>query len=162
MLEEMYREAAAILVLRPLDYTMPDEGGVELLLLHKPRKRDAWQLPQGGMEEGESVEQAAVRELAEEAGLTDVSVIGASETIYLYDFPASFRRFRPDHIKGQRIRFVFALVSREAQVTVDEDEIDDSLWILPSALPAYIKRKEYRTIVERLIAEATALIRHES
>ncbi len=162
MSAEIYREAAAILVLRPSDYTMPRKGGMELLLLHKPRRRDAWQLPQGGMEEGETVEQCAVRELREEAGLRGVTVIGESHRIYQYDFPASFRRFRPDHIKGQRIRFVFALVSREAEVRVDGVEIDRHQWIVPSQLPRYIKRTEYRAIVEGLVAEAVALIRHES
>ncbi len=162
MPEETYREAAAILVLRPSGDTKSREDGLEMLLLHKPRKRDAWQLPQGGMEEGESVGQTAVRELAEEAGLQHVTVFGESGATYRYDFPASFRRFRPDHIKGQRIRFVFALISREAQVTVDQQEVDDYVWLLPSALSQYIVRKEYRSIVEELYREAASLIRHES
>jgi 8-oxo-(d)GTP phosphatase len=161
-MQETYRQAAAILVLRPTEYTMPDTGGLELLLLHKPRKRDAWQLPQGGQEEGETSEQCAVRELEEEAGLTDVLVIGASNRVYQYDFPASFRRFRPDHIKGQQIAFVFALVSREATVRVDNVEVDDAVWITPDRLPQYITRQEYLDIVRQLVAEAVPLIRHQS
>ena len=53
---DTYRSAASILVLRNAK-----RGGVkhELLLVHKPRKKDAWQLPQGGMEEGETPEQGA-------------------------------------------------------------------------------------------------------
>ena len=101
-----YRPAASVLVLRP-------SGGqgmqYEILLLHKPRKNDAWQLPQGGVEEGESVTQAAIRELQEEAGLTECRLIGVSPRVYQYDFPASFRRFRPDDVCGQRIQYVFAL-----------------------------------------------------
>lgn len=158
MLEERYREAAAILVLRPSQYTLSPKGGLELLLLHKPRKRDAWQLPQGGVEEGESAEQCAVRELAEEAGLTAVTVIGASPRVYAYDFPASFRRFRPDNVKGQRIQFVFARAEPDASVTVDGVEVDDFVWIPVSTLSQYVSRTEYRRVVEALYREAASLV----
>lgn len=159
MPEEHYREAAAILVLRS---STASRKAWELLLIHKPRKRDAWQLPQGGMEERETVEQCAVRELSEEAGLTQVTVVGASPRVYAYDFPASFRRFRPDSVKGQRIRFVFATAFPEAEVTVDGVEVDDAVWIPVSALSQYISRKEYRSLVEELYREAQPLLPHAS
>lgn len=158
MLEEHYREAAAILVLRP----SVEEGGLELLLLHKPRKSDAWQLPQGGVEAGESAEQCAVRELSEEAGLKNATVIGTSDRVYSYDFPASFRRFRPDAVKGQRIAFVYALVSRDAIVSVDDVEVNDHVWIPITALSKYITRREYRAMVEALYTEAASLVHHAS
>ncbi len=59
---DVYRSAASLIVLRP---RRGGSGDPQMLLLHKPRKRDAWQLPQGGCEEGETIEQAALRELME-------------------------------------------------------------------------------------------------
>jgi 8-oxo-dGTP pyrophosphatase MutT (NUDIX family) len=45
------------------------EGGVlEVLLVHRP-KYDDWTLPKGKLEPGETHEQAALREVAEETGL---------------------------------------------------------------------------------------------
>lgn len=148
-MQEVYRSAASALVFRPAN----NRAGVEMLLLHKPRKRDAWQLPQGGSEEGETVPQTAIRELREEAGIVDVTYLATSAEVYQYDFPASFRRFRPDHVRGQRIAFIFLLATVGAQVTVDGKEVDDFLWIAPEDTGTYIKRREYLSLVRRLIAE---------
>ncbi|UPA22194.1 NUDIX domain-containing protein [Candidatus Peribacteria bacterium] len=151
-MNDMYRAAASLLLLRPA------QNGYELLLLHKPRKRDAWQLPQGGAEKGETAEQCAVRELREEAGITDVTVLGKSDLVYKYDFPASYRRFRPDNICGQRIEFVFGTCSPDATVTVDNVEVDDFKWIPTDTVGEFLKRKAYLELVTSLIAEALARV----
>ena len=154
-MKEVYRHAASLLLLRSAVHRGGD-ADYELLLLHKPRKRDAWQLPQGGMEEGETPKECALRELQEEAGMTDVEVFGASTQAYQYDFPASYRRFRPDNVRGQHISYVFALTAPETAVHVDHSEIDAYRWIRPSELPQFVKRKEYLLLLERLLAEALA------
>jgi putative (di)nucleoside polyphosphate hydrolase len=135
---------------------MPEAGVFQVLLLHKPRKKDAWQLPQGGTEEGESIRDAALRELQEEAGISGVKYLGQSEHIYQYDFPASFRRFRPDHVCGQKIHFVFALADAGAAVTVDAKEIDRYVWVYPNQVSQYVKRKEYLKLANELIKEGIA------
>lgn len=151
---DMYRQAASMLLLKP-----DGPGAYSILLLHKPRKKDAWQLPQGGMEGEETPEECAVRELEEEAGLADVRVLGRSDTIYQYDFPASYRRFRPDNICGQKIFFVFALSPHsEVTVTVDDKEVDQFQWVKVDTLPKFLKRKEYLELVKHLYDEALPLV----
>ena len=145
-----YRSCASIVVY--------STDGEEVLLLHKPRKRDAWQLPQGGEEKGESLEEAAKRELKEEAGVS-AEVFGRSANVYQYDFPASYRRFRPDNVCGQRIEFVFARLKDGETVQVDEDEIDDHVWVLPEQIGKYIKRKEYLGFVRKIVEEGKGLLR---
>lgn len=151
---DCYRSAASLLLLRP------DEQGTgwEILLLHKPRKKDAWQLPQGGVEEGENPEQCAVRELQEEAGLTGATILGTSNLIYQYDFPASYRRFRPDNVCGQKIHFVYGTIGRDAVVQVDNNEVNQFKWITIGQMPRYLKRAEYRELAENLYKEALAAI----
>lgn len=153
-MQDVYRRAASILVLRPID-----GGGHQILLLHKPRKKDDWQLPQGGIEEGEGVTGAALRELQEEADLTGCRVLGRSQQVYQYDFPESFRKFRPDNVKGQRIEYVFALAPADARVTVDGVEVDQSVWVEVDKLGQFIKRSEYLEIVNGLFEEACSIIR---
>ncbi len=153
---DSYREAASILLLRP------DTDGrwenFEVFLIHKPRKKDAWQLPQGGKEEGETDEQCAVRELKEEAGIDGIAVLGTSEITYTYDFPKSYRKFRPDSICGQKIAFLIGTVDRDASVTLDKVEVDDCVWVSPEKVSTYVKRKEYLTLVRGLIEEAKELL----
>lgn len=153
LMKEVYRRCASIIVFR----RAPD-GSHEVLLLRKPRKRDIWQLPQGGVEEGESLEAAAVRELEEEAGIA-VRAIGQSKRVYQYEFPPSYRRFRPDNVRGQRIGFVFAKVAAETKVQVDHREINGFVWAREADLGKYLKRKAYREIVIGLIAEGAKLLR---
>jgi 8-oxo-dGTP pyrophosphatase MutT (NUDIX family) len=159
---DVYRQAASILVLRPVSACGPDGCGdaYQILLLHKPRRRDNWQIPQGGIEHGEDVEKAALRELEEEAGLKDCRVLGQSAKLYQYDFPSSFRRFRPDNVRGQQIRFVYALAPKDAKVRVDGKEIDGHTWTEKGKLSAYLKRKEYLGLVNDLYDEAVDLIEH--
>lgn len=153
--KDCFRQAASLLLLRP---TQADQ--YELLLLHKPRKRDAWQLPQGGREADETVEQCAVRELQEEAGIANVTVLGVSDLIYEYKFPASYRRFRPDHICGQQIAFVYGVCPADTEVKVDGVEVDRYQWIAPPTVGKILRRKEYLTIVKSLIDEALIALKN--
>lgn len=157
-MKEVYRSAASVLVLRPV---VGQPGQFHILLLHKPRKRDAWQLPQGGREEGETAEQGALRELMEEAGIRTARFLGRSNHVYQYDFPASYRKFRPDHVKGQRIEFIFAAVSPETAVTVDDKEVDRFVWVRPDQLHSYVKRKEYLGLVRKVYQEAKKVVERE-
>lgn len=51
-----------------------------------------WQMPQGGIDEGEDPEQAARRELYEETGLRSVEIIAESPRWYTYDLPPELAR----------------------------------------------------------------------
>lgn len=150
---DTYRQAASLLLLR----RQPDApDGFEFLLLHKPRKNDAWQLPQGGKEPGEDTPTAALRELQEEAGITGVRVLGVSREVYQYTFPEGFRRSRPDNVCGQRIEYVLAIAEQPITVAVDQNEVNDFRWITRAELSRYVQRREYQVLVEKLYAEAVA------
>ena len=50
------------------------QGDIEILLIQDVK--DRWTIPKGHIEQGETAEQAARREIAEEAGLADVEILG--------------------------------------------------------------------------------------
>lgn len=163
-MKDIYRQAASVLLLRPSGACSSDGCGAvyQMLLLKKFRGRDAWQLPQGGVEANESIEQAALRELMEEAGIAGARVFGQSTQCYTYDFPASFRCFRPDNVCGQCIKFVFALCPPGVTVAVDGKEIESHAWVLAEQLPLYIKRKEYLKRIEKMLEEARTVLKSKT
>lgn len=68
----------------------------------------AWQMPQGGMEDGESIKETAYKELKEETGInaTEVTYIGETAVWSCYDFPGTPKEGRGEKWKGQKQRFV--------------------------------------------------------
>jgi putative (di)nucleoside polyphosphate hydrolase len=66
---------------------------------------DAWQMPQGGIDPGESAEEAAIRELGEETGVHGglVDIIARSRTEHYYDLPDDLMgRMWGGKYRGQR------------------------------------------------------------
>ena len=50
-----------------------------------------WQFPQGGVDAGEELQAAALRELHEETGVRSASLLGRTEDWMAYDFPAGWK-----------------------------------------------------------------------
>jgi putative (di)nucleoside polyphosphate hydrolase len=141
-----HRPCVSVVVLRP-----STDNAYEVLLVHKPRKHDAWQVPQGGIEEGESTIQAGKRELMEETNIHLTSEINICPQVYLYDYPKSFIRFQKPRYAGQHLTFVTAYVPRNTVVTVDKQELDDFRWVNTKKIRRYLKRWKYRKVVESAI-----------
>jgi putative (di)nucleoside polyphosphate hydrolase len=93
-----------------------------------------WQLPQGGIDEGEDPAQAIFRELGEEIGTDRFEVIGEHEDWLTYDLPpelvgvALHGRYR-----GQRQRwFALRFTGRDEDIRLDLDphpEFDIWRWV---------------------------------
>ncbi len=61
----------------------------------------SWQFPQGGVEDGEDLLEAAKRELYEEVGIKDATLIYEMQDWIKYDFPPTLKMKISDKFKGQ-------------------------------------------------------------
>ena len=113
----------------------------------------AWQFPQGGIDEGETDEEALVREIEEEIGLKpdDYEVV-ESRGGYRYKFPDGVVKWRI-YRGQQQIYFRCALKGDESSIRLDahHQEFGDYRWILPEEfdldwLPKF-KRGVYASVL---------------
>lgn len=117
---------------------------------------DHWQMPQGGIDPGESPEEAAWRELQEEVGTTKAEILAESKTWYPYDLPHGLsRRIWKGQYRGQTQRW-FALrylgEDTDIDLTGHKPEFSEWRWISLEALPEVIVPFK-RPIYERVILE---------
>ncbi len=122
--------------------------------------QDAWQFPQGGVDEHESPEQAMYRELMEETGLnpSDVKVLGCTNDWLKYRLPKRFvrRNQSPVCIGQKQIWYMLRMTSAESAVNLaanEKPEFDSWCWIdywEPAKRVIFFKRKVYKRALKEL------------
>jgi putative (di)nucleoside polyphosphate hydrolase len=113
-----------------------------------------WQMPQGGIEKGETPRRAALRELKEEIGSDKVEVIGESRMWLKYELPAEIAggvwggRYRGQRQKWFAMRFTGN--DTDIDLASENPEFDAWKWMPPEQLPELIvsfKRQLYIDIL---------------
>lgn len=122
--------------------------------------QDAWQFPQGGINEDETIEEALFRELHEEVGLDpgSVQVLAETRNWLHYRLPKRLRRYNSTPgFKGQKQKwFLLRLLADEARVSFDcsrKPEFDYWRWVsywYPVCQVVDFKREVYRCALKEL------------
>ena len=118
---------------------------------------EAWQMPQGGIDDGEDPETAALRELEEEIGTCHVKILGRTKGWLTYDLPPELiGKVWKGKYRGQKqIWFAMRFLGDESEINIAtaHPEFRTWKWIAVGDLPDLIvpfKRTLYEDVIDQL------------
>ena len=108
----------------------------------KDNPGDKWQMPQGGVNEGENYITAMKRELVEETSISSIKVIKELEKIYQYELPENLIGIIwKGKYRGQKQKwYITRFLGEESEINLNTKhaEFIDWKWIEPKLLPEVI------------------------
>jgi 8-oxo-dGTP pyrophosphatase MutT (NUDIX family) len=110
------------------------DGQIEILLAARRTRRGeiAWGLAKGGIEEGESFEDAAIREVREETGIEAVIEASLGQTRYFYVW---------QDVRIRKTVHFFLMRATGGDEQDRDDEMEEVKWFPPDRA---LKRASYR------------------
>ena len=135
-----------------IEQRLPLRTGVGIIVLNKQNKifvgkrkdnpGNKWQMPQGGVDEGEDYITAMRRELLEETSIQNIEIIKEIEKIYQYELPENLVGIIwKGKYRGQKQKwFITRFLGDEKEINLNTKhaEFIDWKWIEPKFLPEVI------------------------
>ena len=151
--KKRYRPNVAAVI---LSSKYPDK--CEFFIAQRSDIKNAWQFPQGGIDEGETPIEALHRELLEEIGSNDVEVLGEYPGWISYDFPP-VARGKCYPFDGQTQKYFLVRLREDARIDLHAHtlpEFESYVFVEYDELfkrVTYFKRKVYRQVIDYFIKE---------
>ena len=135
-----------------IEQRLPLRTGVGIIVLNKQNKifvgkrkdnpGDKWQMPQGGVDEGEDYITAMRRELREETSIQNIEIIKEIDKIFQYELPENLVGIIwKGKYRGQKQKwFITRFLGEEKEINLNTKhaEFIDWKWIEPKLLPEII------------------------
>lgn len=111
--KDLYRPNVAMIL---MSHEYPQKK--ELFIAQRNDMVDIWQFPQGGIDEGEEIKEALFRELEEEVGTNEVTIVCEYPEWISYDFPENVaKKMQP--YKGQKQKYFLLKFDEKAKIALD-------------------------------------------
>lgn len=110
----------------------------EILLIFR---RGKWDLPKGKLDEGETIEECAVREVEEETGLRSIQQ-GELIEVTLHNYIE-----KGTEIEKETYWYAMKVEGEQKLVAQTEEDIEDIKWVKESELPVYLANT-YNNIID--------------
>ena len=150
-----------------IEQKLPLRTGVGIIVLNKQNKifvgkrkdnpGDKWQMPQGGVDEGEDYITAMKRELLEETSIQNIEIIKEIDKIYQYELPENLVGIIwKGKYRGQKQKwFITRFLGEEKEINLNTKhaEFIDWKWIEPKFLPeviVYFKKDLYLNLLKEI------------
>jgi mutator protein MutT len=129
----------------------------QILLVFKKNSK-MWDFPGGGIDTGESLEQAIRREVLEELGINNISILHISNLTYKYDWPEKEmeKNFNKTGVwrRGQEQHFVIIkLEGADNEIRLQEEELLESRWVSFSDIKSYLGYPDQYKILISILSE---------
>ncbi|RBQ29948.1 RNA pyrophosphohydrolase [Aliarcobacter vitoriensis] len=112
---------------------------------------NAWQFPQGGIDDGETTKEALFRELEEEIGTKDVEIIAEYPNWVSYEFPPTIaQKMYP--FDGQKQKYYLVKLKKGAKIDINTEipEFSEYKFVPTKDIYEYItffKRTVYKQVL---------------
>lgn len=124
----------------------------QILICQRSDHFKTWQLPQGGIDQGETAQEAVLRELLEEIGTNDVQIIHQLEDSISYDWPEHL--YRKGYIGQEQTFFLVRLNGKIDLKNAVSEEFEEIKWINSASfkkLDSGFKTQAYQVALEKFI-----------
>jgi 8-oxo-dGTP pyrophosphatase MutT (NUDIX family) len=115
-------------------------------------RQGSWDLPKGKLDEGETLDQAAIREVQEETGLIELE-LGNPIQILPYDNPATYHSYQYKNEDAMKISYWYRMkyLGKSEPIPQAEEDIEIVKWVKIKNLPNYYNNM-YESIIDVLKA----------
>jgi len=145
---------------------LPYRPCVGMMLINKEGKvfvgkridttQEAWQMPQGGIDQDEEITTAAMRELEEEVGTANVEIIDQTKSWIYYDLPEHLlgKAWKGKYRGQKQMWFLMRFLGQDDEINIQtaHPEFDTWKWMdlneLPNSIVAF-KQEIYNAMIER-------------